>query len=168
MTGNPVIGSSMIFPSYCAFFCGVSTMRPDSILASSGSPARIPSFRRRGPGRTICPLGDTRVCIVRRSTSALSFRKSLNSILWAGGPGLASGTLGQPEFASNKLGKAHNGVADRKRGTERGIGKENKRCCRRAKCTLKTHENALFYAAKSTINQRFKRENLTQVGYPPF
>ena len=36
-------------------------------IASSGSPARMPSLRRIGPGRTICPLVETLVCMVRRS-----------------------------------------------------------------------------------------------------
>jgi hydrogenase maturation protein HypF len=42
-------------------------MRPPLTLASSSSPARGPSLRRIGFGRTTCPLLETRVCTVRRS-----------------------------------------------------------------------------------------------------
>lgn len=70
-TGNPVTGSATIFATCTVFFGRVSTMRPAppsrSMLASSRSPARIPSFRRSGPGRTIWPLVETRVCMVRQS-----------------------------------------------------------------------------------------------------
>lgn len=46
---------------------GVNTILPSSILASSGSPARISRRRRSGPGRTTCPFVETLVCMVRRS-----------------------------------------------------------------------------------------------------
>ena len=36
-------------------------------LASRASPGPSPSFRRMGPGRTTCPLLETRVCMVRIS-----------------------------------------------------------------------------------------------------
>jgi hypothetical protein len=39
ITGNPVIGSSMIFASKVGFLCGVNTIRPSSISASRESPA---------------------------------------------------------------------------------------------------------------------------------
>lgn len=65
--GSPVTGSVTIFIRCGRFRRGVSTIRPSSIFASSGSPGRISSRRRSGPGRTTCPLVDTLVCMVRRS-----------------------------------------------------------------------------------------------------
>jgi hypothetical protein len=65
--GSPVTGSVTIFIRCGRFLRGVSTIRPSSIFASSGSPGRISSRRRSGPGRTTCPLVDTLVCMVRRS-----------------------------------------------------------------------------------------------------
>src|ERR1700722_5960767 len=66
-TGSPVMGSVTILTWCGRFLRGVKTMRPASMLASSGSPARIPNRRRRGPGSTTCPLLDTLVSIVRQS-----------------------------------------------------------------------------------------------------
>jgi len=65
--GRPVTGSVTIFIRCGRFLRGVSTIRPSSIFASRGSPGRISSRRRSGPGRTTCPLVDTLVCMVRRS-----------------------------------------------------------------------------------------------------
>jgi hypothetical protein len=65
--GSPVIGSSIILGLCFGPLAGVSTMRPASTLASSASPARIPSLRRSGTGSTTCPLVETRVCMVRQS-----------------------------------------------------------------------------------------------------
>jgi hypothetical protein len=65
--GSPVTGSVTIFIRCGRFLRGVSTIRPSSIFASRGSPGRISSRRRSGPGRTTCPLVDTLVCMVRRS-----------------------------------------------------------------------------------------------------
>src|ERR1700741_2462120 len=65
--GSPVTGSVTIFIRCGRFLRGVSTIRPFSIFASRGSPGRISSRRRSGPGRTTCPLVDTLVCMVRRS-----------------------------------------------------------------------------------------------------
>jgi hypothetical protein len=65
--GNPVTGSVTSLTRCSRFFRGVNTIRPFSILASSGSPARISSRRRSGPGRTTCPLVETLVCTVRQS-----------------------------------------------------------------------------------------------------
>ncbi len=65
--GNPVTGSVTSLTRWGRFLRGVSTIRPSSILASRGSPARISSLRRSGPGRTTCPLVETLVCMVRRS-----------------------------------------------------------------------------------------------------
>jgi len=66
-TGRPVTESVTILTGCGRFFRGVSTMRPDSTFTSSGSPARMPSRRRSGPGRTTCPLVETLVCTVRQS-----------------------------------------------------------------------------------------------------
>src|SRR5205823_3413884 len=83
-TGRPVIESITILTLCRRFLRGVKTMRPASIFASSGSPARIPSLRRRGPGSTTCPLVETLVCMVRQSYqisslthNGLCLRKSL-------------------------------------------------------------------------------------------
>src|SRR6202041_620828 len=65
--GSPVTGSVTSFVRWRRFLRGVSTIRPSSMLASSGSPARISRRRRSGPGRTTCPFVETLVCIVRRS-----------------------------------------------------------------------------------------------------
>src|ERR1700685_1454603 len=65
--GSPVTGSVTIFVRCGRFLRGVSTIRPSSIFASRGSPGRISSRRRSGPGRTTCPLVDTLVSMVRRS-----------------------------------------------------------------------------------------------------
>src|SRR6185312_7293084 len=65
--GRPVTASVMIFALKAFFLRGVRTMLPDWILASRGSPARIPSLRRSGLGRTTCPFVETRVCMVRQS-----------------------------------------------------------------------------------------------------
>jgi len=61
------MGSVTILTGGRRFLRGVNTMRPASMLASSGSPARMPSRRRRGPGRTTCPFVETLVCVVRQS-----------------------------------------------------------------------------------------------------
>src|SRR5579863_27951 len=63
--GSPVTGSVTSFVRWGRFLRGVNTIRPSSILASSGLPARISRRRRSGPGRTTCPFVDTLVCIVR-------------------------------------------------------------------------------------------------------
>src|ERR1700691_2874251 len=65
--GSPVTGSVTIFIWCGRFLRGVSTILPSSIFTSRGSPGRISSRRRSGPGRTTCPLVDTLVCMVRRS-----------------------------------------------------------------------------------------------------
>src|SRR5579864_5075898 len=79
--GRPVTGSVTIFIRCGRFLRGVSTIRPSSIFASRGSPGRISSRRRSGPGRTTCPLVDTLVCIVRRSY--LSGRSCANQTRFA-------------------------------------------------------------------------------------
>src|ERR1700691_2458671 len=66
-TGNPVIGSLTILTRRPRFLRGVKTIRPSSILASSGSPARMSSRRRNGPGSTTWPLVETVVSMVRQS-----------------------------------------------------------------------------------------------------
>src|SRR5258708_22738998 len=71
-TGSPVTVSVTIFIRCGRFLRGVSTIRPSSILASRGSPDRISSRRRSGPGRTTCRFVDTLVCIVRRSYLSVS------------------------------------------------------------------------------------------------
>src|SRR5215469_3140035 len=65
--GSPVTESVTNLTRCARFRLGVNTIRPFSIFASSGSPARISSRRRSGPGRTTCPLVETLVCIVRQS-----------------------------------------------------------------------------------------------------
>ncbi len=65
--GSPVTGSITIRIRCGRFLRGVSTIRPSSIFASRGSPGRISSRRRSGPGNTTCPLIDTLVCMVRQS-----------------------------------------------------------------------------------------------------
>src|ERR1700676_5644383 len=62
--GSPVTGSVTILIRCGRFLRGVSTILPSSIFASRGSPGRISSRRRSGPGRTTCPLVDTLVCMV--------------------------------------------------------------------------------------------------------
>jgi len=79
--GSPVTGSVTIFIRCGRFLRGVSTIRPSSIFASKGSPGRISSRRRSGPGRTTCPLVDTLVCMVRRSY--LTQRSSANQTTFA-------------------------------------------------------------------------------------
>ena len=71
--GRPVTGSVTIFIRCGRFLRGVSTIRPSSIFASRGSPGRISSRRRSGPGRTTCPLVDTLVCMVRQSYPYICF-----------------------------------------------------------------------------------------------
>src|SRR5215472_13606579 len=66
-TGSPVTGSVTSLTRCARFRWGVNTIRPFSMFASSGSPARISSRRRSGPGRTTCPLVETLVCMVRQS-----------------------------------------------------------------------------------------------------
>lgn len=66
-TGRPVIGSVTILSRCVLFWRGVNTIFPFSISASSGSPARMSSRRRRAPGRTTCPFVETLVCMVRQS-----------------------------------------------------------------------------------------------------
>src|SRR5216684_1549846 len=68
--GSPVTGSVTSFVRWGRFLRGVSTIRPSSIFASSGSPVRISRRRRSGPGRTTCPFVETLVCMVRQSYSA--------------------------------------------------------------------------------------------------
>ena len=70
--GHPVTGSVTSLTRWGRFLRGVSTIRPSSILASRGSPARISSLRRSGPGRTTCPLVETLVCMVRQSYLVLA------------------------------------------------------------------------------------------------
>src|SRR5215469_5840287 len=65
--GSPVTGSVTSLTRCSRLRRGVNTIRPFSILASSGSPARISRRRRSGPGRTTCPLVETLVCMVRQS-----------------------------------------------------------------------------------------------------
>src|SRR5215467_2026757 len=65
--GSPVTGSVTIRIRCDRLRCGVNTIRPFSMFASSGSPARMSSRRRSGPGRTTCPFVDTLVCMVRQS-----------------------------------------------------------------------------------------------------
>src|ERR1700730_9050564 len=65
--GSPVTGSVTSLTRWGRFLRGVKTIRPSSILASRGSPGRISSRRRSGPGRTTCPFVDTLVCMVRQS-----------------------------------------------------------------------------------------------------
>src|SRR5208282_3993421 len=62
--GNPVTGSVTSLTRWGRFLRGVKTIRPSSMLASKGSPARISSLRRSGPGRTTCPFVETLVCMV--------------------------------------------------------------------------------------------------------
>jgi len=66
-TGSPVRRSITIFAFRRRFLRGVKTTLSPSILASSGSPGRRPSFRRIGLGNTTCPLVEIRVCMVRQS-----------------------------------------------------------------------------------------------------
>src|SRR5215469_17906670 len=65
--GSPVTGSVTILTRCSRLRRGVNTIRPFSIFASSGSPARISRRRRSGLGRTTCPLVETLVCMVRQS-----------------------------------------------------------------------------------------------------
>jgi len=67
--GSPVRGSTTMLVLYRRDLCGVNTIRPSSVFTSSASPARRPSFRRRGPGRTTWPLVETLVSMVRQSYS---------------------------------------------------------------------------------------------------
>src|ERR1700730_19358007 len=66
-TGRPVTGSSIMRTFRKRALLGVSTTRSPSTLASSGSPARRPSFRRIGLGRTTWPLAEILVFMVRES-----------------------------------------------------------------------------------------------------
>src|SRR6202521_5533678 len=50
--GNPVTGSVTSFTRYRRLWRGVKTIRPFSTSTSSGSPDRISSRLRRGPGST--------------------------------------------------------------------------------------------------------------------
>src|SRR6516162_2290796 len=61
--GSPVTGSVTSLTRFGRFRRGVNTILPPSISASSGSPGRISSRRRSGPGRTTCPLVETLVCM---------------------------------------------------------------------------------------------------------
>src|SRR5579863_73303 len=54
--GSPVAASVTILTRWRRLFTGVNTIRPDSMLASRASPARIPSRRRGGPRGTTWPL----------------------------------------------------------------------------------------------------------------
>src|SRR5215469_13937921 len=65
--GSPVTGSVTSLTRCSRLRRGVNTIRPFSIFASSGSPARMSSRRRSGAGRTTCPLVETLVCTVRQS-----------------------------------------------------------------------------------------------------
>ncbi len=65
-TRNPVIGSLMMRALKRFRFAAVSTIRSSSTAMSSESPARIPNFRRSGPGSTIWPFVETLVCMVRQ------------------------------------------------------------------------------------------------------
>jgi len=66
-TGSPVSGSSTMLIFEGRDLRGVRTIRPPSIMASSGSPERSPSLRRIGLGRTICPFVESLVSMVRQS-----------------------------------------------------------------------------------------------------
>jgi len=57
-------------------------MRPDSIWTASGSPARIPNRRRKGPGRATWPLVDTFVCMVRQAYLLPAEANLINSWYW--------------------------------------------------------------------------------------
>jgi hypothetical protein len=90
-TGSPVTRSVTILTWYERFLWGVNTIRPASMLASSGSPARMPSLRRRGPGRTTCPFVETLVCMVRQSylpRRLVASRGSACPICWTSTPEL--------------------------------------------------------------------------------
>jgi hypothetical protein len=65
--GSPVRGSTTMLVLYRSDLCGVNTIRPPSVFTSSASPARRPSLRRRGPGRTTWPLVEIVVSMVRQS-----------------------------------------------------------------------------------------------------
>lgn len=60
---------------------GVNTMRPPSAFTSRVSPARRPSLRRTGPGRTTWPFVETLVSIVRQFYPNLSLRVIIGSVL---------------------------------------------------------------------------------------
>jgi hypothetical protein len=64
-TGRTVTASHTIAALADRACRGVRTICPIFTPASRKSPARSPSFRRIGPGRTTCPLLEMRVCIVR-------------------------------------------------------------------------------------------------------
>src|SRR5712692_9362164 len=63
-TGRPVMGSRRMRTFSERVLRGVSTIRPPSTSAFSGSPLRSPSWRRMGLGRTTLPLVETRVRLV--------------------------------------------------------------------------------------------------------
>ena|SRR5437764_2725427 len=65
--GSPVVESVTILIFRGRLLCGIKMIRPASIFASSGSPGRMPNFRRNGPGRTTWPLVETLVVTVRQS-----------------------------------------------------------------------------------------------------
>src|SRR5712692_1000424 len=66
-TGRPVMGSRRMRTFSERVLRGVSTIRPPSTSAFRGSPARSPSLRRIGLGRTTWPLVETRVRMERQS-----------------------------------------------------------------------------------------------------
>jgi hypothetical protein len=77
-TGSPVAGSLKMRTLRGRLIAGVSTIRPASTAASSGSPARMPSLRRRGSGITTWPLVETVVRIwVRQSYRFAAFSSKL-------------------------------------------------------------------------------------------
>ncbi len=69
-TGRPVTESRRMADFARRPCWGTRTILPSFTAASSVSPARSPSFRRIGPGRTTCPLLEMRVCTVRISYHA--------------------------------------------------------------------------------------------------
>jgi hypothetical protein len=72
-TGRPVKASRTMADLTAREWRGTSTILSPSMVASSSSPGWSPSFRRIGPGRTICPLLDSLACIVRKSYHAGRF-----------------------------------------------------------------------------------------------
>ena len=82
-TGKPVMGSRRIAAFLGRERRGARTIVPLFTLASSASPGRSPSLRRIGPGRTICPLLDMRVCMVRISYLTAATRSRAVQFKWS-------------------------------------------------------------------------------------
>ena len=71
----------MIFPSYCAFFCGVSTMRPASILALQRVARANPQLPPQRPRKNDLAFGrHPRLHSKTILLALLSFRKRILSI----------------------------------------------------------------------------------------